>query len=74
MLQYVSAVTEDVAAAARLDGFLDFKDEGSDKTGMPVGKLTLHSSGAPVYPDGRWVTKARALRLAAAWGVELFEY
>lgn len=74
MGQYATSVSEEVEAAARLDGLLDFKDEGSNKTGMPVGKLTLHSSGAPVYPDGRWVTKQEALRLAKVLGIDIFEY
>jgi hypothetical protein len=65
---------EAIESAARSDGVLDFKDEGENETGTPVGKLTLRSSTAPVYPDGRWVTKQQAARIAVAWGVELFEY
>jgi hypothetical protein len=65
---------EDIEAAARNDGVLDFKDEGENESGMPIGKLTLRSSAAPVYSDGRWVTKQQARRISDAWDVELLEY
>ncbi len=65
---------EDIEAAARNDGVLDFKDEGENESGMPIGELSLRSSAEPVYSDGRWVTKQQARRLSAAWGIELFEY
>jgi hypothetical protein len=68
------ALPEAVEAAARRDGVLDFKDEGENEEGLPFGKLTLRSSTEPVFPDGRWVTKRQALRIAAAWGVHLLEY
>lgn len=51
---------------------LEFKLEDETETGMPVGKLA-DSSGASIFPDGRWVTKAIALRIARQRGVELFE-
>ena len=73
-MQYHDPIPESVEASARRDGGLDFKDEGENESGLPVGKLTVHSSAEPVYPDGRWVTKRQALRIAAGWGVELFEY
>ena len=56
------------------NGVLDFKDEGENAAGLSFGKLTLRSTGAPVYPDGRWGTKRDAKRIATAWGAELFEY
>lgn len=52
---------------------LQFKDEGENHEGLPTGKLT-DQNGAPVYPDGRWVTKREAFQIAADLGVELFEY
>jgi len=63
-----------VAFTAKRDGVLDFKDEGENETGLAIGKLTLRSSAEPVYADDRWVTKPQALSIAAAWGVDLFEY
>lgn len=51
---------------------LEFKPEDETETGMPIGKLT-DSNGEPVFPDGRWVTKATALRIARDRAVELFE-
>lgn len=59
-------LAEAVEAIARQDRVLEFKDEGENDLGIPVGKLTLRSSAEPVYPDGRWVTKRHALALAAA--------
>jgi hypothetical protein len=61
-----------IESTARREGGLDFKDEGETEVGLPFGPLTLKSSG--VFPKGRWVTKRQALRIAQAWGVELFEY
>jgi len=66
-------IPEHIEAAARRDGFLDFKDEGMNETGLSFGKLTLRSTTDPVYPDGRWVTRRDAERLAGDWGVELFD-
>lgn len=51
---------------------LEFKCEDETETGMPMGTLT-EVSGGPVFPDGRWVTKATALRIARQRGVELLE-
>jgi hypothetical protein len=68
------AIPETIENKARQDGWLDFKDEGENEEGFTFGKLTLRSSAEPVYPDGRWITKREALRIAKAWGVELFEY
>jgi hypothetical protein len=68
-----SILARGARAAAQSAGCIDFKDEGSDWLGVPLGTLTLPSSGEPVYTDGRWVTKPDALRLADAWGVELAE-
>jgi hypothetical protein len=67
-------ITEHTEAVARQDRILDFKDEGENDEGMPIGTLTLRSSGEPVFQDGRWVTKRHARRIAAAWGVELYEF
>lgn len=69
----MQSITETIEATARRDGRLDFKYEGKNSVGLPFGKLSLHSSGDPVFPDGRWVTKHDALQLALAWGVEVFE-
>lgn len=44
-----------------------------NEAGLSFGKLTLRSTTDPVYPDGRWVTRRDAERLAGAWGVELFD-
>lgn len=55
-----------------MGGVIEFKLEDETETGMPVGKLT-DSSGDPVFPDGRWVTKATALRISRDRGVELRE-
>lgn len=73
-MSHLDPIPESVETAARTDGILDFKDEGENDSGLPVGKLTVRSSAEPVYPDGRWVTKRQALRIASALGVELFEY
>jgi len=74
MLESIQEIHERVEAAARQHGSLAFKDEGRNESGVTIGKLTLYSSGSPVYSDGRWVTITQALQLSAAWGVELFEY
>lgn len=74
MQHHRSEIPEAIEAAARNDGVLDFKDEGENESGIPIGKLTLRSSAEPVYADGRWVTKRQALRIASVWGVGLFEY
>lgn len=73
-MNITSNIPEVIEAIARRDGCLDFKDEGENEDGMPIGKLTLRSTTKPVYPDGRWVAKQEARRIAAAWGVTLFEY
>ncbi len=52
---------------------LEFKHEGEDPEGHLVGKLT-DQHGDPVFPDGQWVLKQDALRIARDLGVELFEY
>lgn len=57
---------------AKKFGVLEFKVEDETATGMPMGKL-IDASGAAVFPDGQWVTKATALRIARQRGVELFE-
>lgn len=67
-------IPETIETAATRDGWLEFKYEGDNEDGLPFGKLTLRSSAEPLYPDGRWVTKRQALRIATAWSVELFEY
>lgn len=74
MKHHVMVFREEIESAAKRDGALDFKDEGENEAGLPIGKLTLRSSGAPVYSDGRWLTKREARRIAAGWGIELFEY
>ncbi len=74
MLRGPQSIPERVEATARQDGRLDFKDEGRTEDGIPIGKLTLHPSGDPVYSGGKWVTLAHALELSKGWGVELFEY
>jgi len=52
---------------------LQFKDEGENQDGMMVGPL-LDQNAEPVFPDSRWVTKQKALRIARDLGVELIEY
>lgn len=73
-MQTIPSIPENIEATAKRDGVLDFKDEGETEDGMPLGKLTIRSTAQPVYPDGRWVAKREARRIAAALGVELFEY
>ena len=41
--------------------------------GRLVGELT-DQNGDAVFPDGQWVPKQEALRIARNLGVELFEY
>jgi hypothetical protein len=67
------SILEDLVPAARRAGAIEFKDEGENTEGVPVGKLTLRSSGESIFPDGRWATKAQARRIARYFGVELFE-
>lgn len=52
---------------------LEFKYEGEDEKGMAIGKLTDQDAN-PVIPDGRWVTKQEALRIARDLRVEMFDY
>jgi hypothetical protein len=52
---------------------LEFKNEGETEEGLLIGKLTDQDAD-PVFPDGRWVTKKDALRVARELGVELFDY
>jgi len=52
---------------------LDFKLEGETPEGLPMGLLTDQNAN-PYYPDGRWVTKRDALKIAEKLGIELFEY
>ncbi len=52
---------------------LDFKVEGESKEGLPIGRLT-DQAGNLVFPDGRWVTKAEALRIARDLRVELDDW
>ena len=49
---------------------LAFKDEGENAEGMAVGRLT-DQEGVPVMPDGEWVTKKEALRIARDLRVDL---
>lgn len=67
-------IPANIERIAKQDGRLDFKDEGDNALGVPIGKLTLQSTADPVFPDGRWVTKIDAHQIAIAWGVELFEF
>ena len=50
-----------------------FKDEGETPEGLPIGSLRLAASGAPIFPDGRWLTLAEARAVAQYFGVELIE-
>lgn len=52
---------------------LEFKYEGENAEGMAIGKLTDQDAN-PVFPDGRWVTKKEALRIAQDLRVELDDY
>ena len=52
---------------------LEFKYEGENEEGMTIGKLTDQDAN-PVFPDGRWVTKKEALRIARDLRVELDDY
>jgi len=52
---------------------LEFKYEGENEEGLPIGKLTDQDAN-PVFPDGRWVTKKEALRIARDLRVEMFDY
>jgi hypothetical protein len=52
---------------------LEFKYEGENEEGMAFGKLT-DQDGRPVFPDGRWVTKQDALRVARDLRVEMDDY
>jgi len=65
---------EDLRPIAVRGDVLEFKDEGETPEGIPLGKLTLRSSGLPVFPDGHWVTRPDAQYVAQYFGVELFEY
>ena len=52
---------------------LEFKYEGENEEGMAIGKLT-DQNGSLVFPDGRWVTKKDALRIARDLRVEMDDY
>jgi len=52
---------------------LEFKYEGEDEEGMAIGKLTDQDAN-PVFPDGQWVTKKEALRIARDLRVEMVDY
>lgn len=52
---------------------LEFKYEGEDERGMAIGKLTDQDAN-PVFPDGRWVTKQEALRIARDLRVEMEDF
>lgn len=52
---------------------LEFKNEGENDEGLPIGKLTDQNAD-PVFADGRWVTKKEALQLAKKLDLELDEY
>jgi len=52
---------------------LQFKNEGENGDGIMIGHLT-DQHAQPVFPDGHWITKQEALRIARDLGVELFEY
>lgn len=58
-------------AQRRITG-LAFKDEGENNEGMAIGKLT-DQDGHLVFPDGHWVTKQEALRIAPDLRVELVD-
>lgn len=65
---------DELRSVARAGDVLEFKDEGETPEGIATGKLTLRSSGLPVFPDGRWVTLPEARYVAKYFGLELFEY
>ena len=65
---------ENLRSVAVRGDVLEFKDEGETPEGIPLGKLTLRSSGLPVFLDGRWVTRPDARYIAEYFAVELFEY
>jgi hypothetical protein len=52
---------------------LEFKYEGENEEGMAIGKLSDQDAN-PVFPDGRWVTKKEALRIARDLRVEMEDY
>jgi hypothetical protein len=52
---------------------LDFKVEGESREGLPIGRLT-DEAGNLDFPDGRWVTKAEALRIARDLRAELDDW
>jgi hypothetical protein len=52
---------------------LEFKQEGENEDGMPIGKLT-DQDGNPVSPGGLWVTKEAALRIARDLRVEFEDF
>ena len=52
---------------------LEFKYEGENDEGMAIGKLSDQDAN-PVFPDGRWVTKKEALRIARDLRVELEDF
>jgi len=60
-------------ALAKREGVIDFKDEEETPEGVPLGQLRLRSSGAPVYPDGRWVSLEEARQIARHFDVDLIE-
>ena len=52
---------------------LECKDEGENDDGLLIGKLTDQDAES-AFPDGRWITKVEALRIARELRVDLFEY
>lgn len=52
---------------------LEFKYEGENDEGMAIGRLSDQDAN-PVFPDGRWVTKKEALRIARDLRVELEDF
>ena len=52
---------------------IEFKDESETPEGVALGRLTVRSSGHPVFLDGRWVTLPVARFIAKHFGVELYE-
>jgi hypothetical protein len=52
---------------------LEFKYEGVNEEGMAIGKLSDQDANL-VFPDGRWVTKKEALRIARDLRVDLEDF
>lgn len=65
---------EELRTIVRTGDLIEFKDEGETPEGVPIGKLTVRSSGLPVFLDGRWITLPEARYVAKYFGVELYEY